>query len=239
MSSYFLAPALVVLRDQINRDYPKRDKSSDGWIGDTSHAARPSDHNPDWKASGKYRGIVRALDIDVDGNRPGVDLRREILNMTIGDPRVWYVISNGIIYSRTYGWKALKYTGPNGHFKHVHVSLMHMRGEFDSSRWGREKPKFKPQPIRLDVVQKAFRDVATGKKQDRQRAHVRRVQKALNHKYNLNLATDGWVGPATLKAWKQHELLVGGKHRVKVPDAKSLRGLVAPNYNLVVKKKVK
>jgi hypothetical protein len=36
----------VRLRDQIDRRWPNRDKRSDGWIGDSDHAARKSDHNP-------------------------------------------------------------------------------------------------------------------------------------------------------------------------------------------------
>src|SRR5690606_29069239 len=58
--SYYLAPSLVKLRDLINQNWPNRDKSSDGWIGDPSHQARKSDHNPDYSAG----GVVRAIDVD-------------------------------------------------------------------------------------------------------------------------------------------------------------------------------
>lgn len=124
MAEYFLAPSLVRFRDSINKAYPKRDKSSDGWIGDASHAARASEHNPCWTCSGYQYGIVRATDTDIDDNDAGHDLRKEILNSAIGHRAVWYVISNGIIYSRTYGWKARTYTGTNGHFHHVHISIL-------------------------------------------------------------------------------------------------------------------
>lgn len=123
MAEYFLAPSLVALRNSINTEFPHRDKSSDGWIGDASHAARQSEHNPCWTCTGYQYGIVRATDTDIDDGDPGRDLRRELLAATIGHPAVWYVISNGIIYSRTYGWAARKYNGPNGHFHHVHVSI--------------------------------------------------------------------------------------------------------------------
>lgn len=147
MSEYFLAPALVQLRDEVNTKFPNRDKSSDGWIGDTSHAARPSDHNPDWDDD----GIVRAIDIDIspDG-RPDLDLRSQILKVTIGDPRVWYVISNGKIYSRTYGFSPRAYTGSNPHNLHVHISLngangLDKSGNFDTRPWFDE-----PKPQRDD-----------------------------------------------------------------------------------------
>ncbi len=48
------------LREQIDDDYPDRDRRSDGWIADARHLAKgSSDHIP-------VDGIVRALDIDAD-----------------------------------------------------------------------------------------------------------------------------------------------------------------------------
>ena len=41
--SYFLAPSLVALRNGVNAKFPKRDKKSDGWIGDPTHS-KPSPH---------------------------------------------------------------------------------------------------------------------------------------------------------------------------------------------------
>lgn len=123
MAEYHLAQSLVALRNSINKAFPKRDKSSDGWIGDASHAARASEHNPCWSCTGYQYGIVRATDTDIDDNDPGRDLRKELLAATIGHPAVWYVISNGIIYSRTYNFSARKYNGSNAHTKHVHVSI--------------------------------------------------------------------------------------------------------------------
>ncbi len=42
-----LSKAAIQLREQIDDSFPDRDRASDGWIGDTRHAARKSDHNPD------------------------------------------------------------------------------------------------------------------------------------------------------------------------------------------------
>lgn len=147
MADYFLAPSLVRLRDEVDARYPKRDKASDGWIGDPSHAARVSDHNPCWTCSGRSRGIVRAIDIDIspDG-RADADLRTEVLRAAIGDPRVWYVISNGIIYSRTYGFAPRTYTGSNPHTQHVHISLNGANGisgdpgNFNTAAWFDKTP---------------------------------------------------------------------------------------------------
>ncbi len=51
------------LREQIDDDYPDRDRRSDGWIADARHLAKGnSDHIPD------ARGIVRGLDVDADLN---------------------------------------------------------------------------------------------------------------------------------------------------------------------------
>jgi hypothetical protein len=127
MAEWFLAPSLVALRTELNRRWPNRDKSSDGSVGDTSHQARKSDHNPDWDAG----GIVRAIDIDKDGI--DVDL---VLDSLIGDQRVWYVIHNRKIWSRTTAWKPKPYDGPNPHDKHIHVSIMHTPAAAnDRSTW--------------------------------------------------------------------------------------------------------
>ncbi len=55
-----LCKAGIQLREQVDDMYMDRDRKSDGWIGDTRHSARKSDHNPD------KNGIVRALDLDAD-----------------------------------------------------------------------------------------------------------------------------------------------------------------------------
>lgn len=144
--TYYLAHSLVRLRDEVNARWPNRDKTSDGWIGDTSHQARKSDHNPDWDAG----GVVRAIDIDIDGI--DVDL---LLRSVIGDHRVWYVIFNRKIYSRTYGFVARDYNGSNPHEKHVHVSISHSKdAETDTTRW-LELPK------RQARLPKKFRQLRT------------------------------------------------------------------------------
>lgn len=114
--SYYLAPSLSKLRDAVNARWPKRDKSSDGWIGDTSHSARKSDHNPDY-ADG---GVVRALDVDKDG----IDVD-ELLEVVVGADWVAYIIWNRRIWQHATGWK--RYWGINGHTKHIHISIRHTK----------------------------------------------------------------------------------------------------------------
>lgn len=136
--AYFLAPPLVRLRHEINTLWPDRDRSSDGWIGDTSHQARPSDHNPDY-ADG---GIVRAYDIDEDlvAGLTAAGEAMPLVNQIIRDPRVAYVIYEGRIWQnpavfKNGGWQP--YTGVNAHRHHIHVSMR--RGahwDRDGSPWG-------------------------------------------------------------------------------------------------------
>lgn len=63
--SWRLAPALVTLRDEINKRFPNRSTISDGTIGDAAHASRDSDHNP-WVIDTDGVGVVTAIDITED-----------------------------------------------------------------------------------------------------------------------------------------------------------------------------
>lgn len=117
--SYRLAKSLETLRRQVNERWPGRDKTSDGWIGDRAHRNRPSDHNPN------SLGVVTALDIDKDlSASEKVELVVNAL-VTSRDPRIKYVIWRGrILSSLVQPWAWRKYTVANGHFEHVHISVM-------------------------------------------------------------------------------------------------------------------
>lgn len=202
--SYFRAPALTQLVRETNVLFPRRDDNSDGWIGDASHAARKSSHNPCWTCAGRMWGIVLGQDIDIDDGDPGRDLRRMLLNELIGDPRVWYVISNGIIYSRTYGWAALKYDG-YGHFGHLHVSLRETESAaFDTRPWfGPAAPaKSRTRMVDLSNVQEQFT-----KDPLEFSMHVLRVEKALRDRMSASIIVDGYAKRETrftYQAWQQH-----------------------------------
>ena len=121
------------LRLQVDDSYPDRDRTSDGWIGDVRHSARPSDHNPD------AEGIVRAIDIDRDLSgkaKPDLmpDLADQIRLFAKRDKskRISYIIFAGRIASPRMGWRWRKYSGINAHNSHLHCSFT-KKGDSDDS----------------------------------------------------------------------------------------------------------
>ena len=128
---YKLCKAGIQLREQFDDSYPSRDRTSDGWIGDTRHSARASDHNPD------AEGIVRAIDIDRDlfgKKKPDLmpDLADQIRHAAKSDKRIAYIIFAGKIASPRMGWRWRKYSGINPHTKHCHISFT-KKGDADGS----------------------------------------------------------------------------------------------------------
>ncbi len=116
----------VTLRNQINKRWPKRDKRSDGWIGDKAHAGRQSDHTPD------DRGLVHALDIDADLDPKDPGAAQRLANQIVayaasgipGANRIKYVVFNDQIASGTYPTSMWKWRGSGyGHMHHIHVSF--------------------------------------------------------------------------------------------------------------------
>lgn len=136
--SWKLAPALAALISDVNHLWPARDKSYDGTIGDAAHAARKSEHNPNRDPSDDVPdGYVTAADITSNG----IDVDK-LIKTLVADPRVWYVIHERVIRSRTYGFKVQAYNGANPHTHHVHVSLNQNRKSCDdTSQW------FKPATV--------------------------------------------------------------------------------------------
>ena len=109
------------LREQIDDDYPDRDRKSDGWIADARHLAKGnSDHIP-------QNGIVRAIDIDADlaaHKEEAYALVEKIRQCAKrGDKRIKYIIYDGKIMSPILNWKRRPYRGANPHRSHFHVSF--------------------------------------------------------------------------------------------------------------------
>lgn len=136
MNTWRLSLAAERLRKEVDAIWPRRDKKSDGALGDRRHAARPSDHNPD------KDGWVRAIDIDEDlngkdGSNPVVanDLADAICQIAKKDKRIKYVIFEGRIWSAKSKWQPRRYDGENSHAKHIHVSF-NPSGDTDGGPFG-------------------------------------------------------------------------------------------------------
>ena len=117
---WYTAPSLVALRNEVDTLWPGRSRISDGSIGDNRHGRTVNSHNPVGASNGPRfgtRGAVHAMDI----TSSGIDVSR-LLTAVIGDSRVWYVIHDSKIWSRTTGWTARAYTG-DPHTTHVHINL--------------------------------------------------------------------------------------------------------------------
>jgi peptidoglycan hydrolase-like protein with peptidoglycan-binding domain len=126
-----LIDGLAVLRAEFDKINPKRDRSSDGWIGDDRHAAIASDHNPD------RLGVVRAIDVDVDGVPMGRIVAHVVNRCRSGaEKRLQYVIYRRTIWSRSWGWKAKKYLGANPHIRHAHFSARAGDVAGSTTAWG-------------------------------------------------------------------------------------------------------
>lgn len=141
MTDYWPSKAGVKLLAQLDNAFPHRDRASDGWIGDASHAAVVSDHNPCWSCPGDRYGVVRARDFDASfGGNAGYNSTKESWAfaqdlrhaMLAGDSRISYIIAwdndrkADFICSMNPGYQPLgvwrPYTG-DSHQNHVHVSF--------------------------------------------------------------------------------------------------------------------
>lgn len=129
-----LAGALVQLREEANATNPGRDKRSDGTVGDLAHSTRVSDHNPNGA------GVVRALDLDVDGLDLASTFERARQLAAAGQlPQVrnggYFILNRRITAPDFSGWNV--YTGPNPHTAHGHASAAVDPASYDiTAPWG-------------------------------------------------------------------------------------------------------
>ena len=126
-----LSKAAIQLREQFDDCFSDRDRTSDGWIGDSRHSARKSDHNPD------EQGWVRAIDVDRDlSGKPKPDIMPDLADqlrlLAKSDKRISYIIFDGKIASAKSLWRFRKYTGSNQHRHHCHISFTR-KGDEDGS----------------------------------------------------------------------------------------------------------
>lgn len=172
---------------EINAMAPGRSKASDGTVGDLSHSARTSDHNPN------AQGVVRARDI----TRAGLDLPALFERLrrmgAAGDPRLagggYLILDRRITTPDFRGWRA--YSGSNPHVKHGHVSFSRNAAGFDSrAGWGLASGgSVAPAPSGGDPLVRAAQ------------AKLKSAYKA----YAGNLVVDGLPGPKTTAALREFQ----------------------------------
>jgi len=196
----------VQLFAEVDKKWPRRSLRSDGTIGDTSHAARKSDHNPNG------RGSVNAIDI----TRLGVD-PEVIIAAVKKHPSASYVIFDRHIYSATDGWVKKPYAGASPHTEHLHVSIKQsVKAEQSGVKWlttvakkapakkATAKPKLPAYPgagklkvgskgPAVKVVQTALGNPVTGTLTAADVADVKRFQRLRPRLW----PADGAIGPKT------------------------------------------
>jgi hypothetical protein len=148
-AGWVLIPSLVALRETFNRAAPRRDKASDGSIGDAAHAGSSSDHNPDETGTVPIRdadSVNEVHAIDVDENLRATDTRgsftmlravRQLVadHRSGAENRLRYIIYERTIWSDSWNWSARNYTGANPHDHHAHFS-----GSYDTARERNTRP---------------------------------------------------------------------------------------------------
>lgn len=127
---------IAAMTSQVNKRWPNRDKRSDGVLGDASHQARPSDHNP------SSNGFVHAQDIDKDFRGSKNDSRWFADQLIAyarlkkpGSVRLKNVVFENQVASGTYAdhywtWR----DGDYGHLSHIHISYS-TQGEKDDMKF--------------------------------------------------------------------------------------------------------
>lgn len=215
-----LAKALERLRLEIDTDYPLRNKSSDGWIGDAAHRATKSEHNPN------SAGVVTAIDITHDPAH-GCDNNKIVNDLVLSrDGRMFYLIWNARIISRiTNAWQWRAYSGSNPHDHHFHISATQdPRFYDDPADWAFNGQAGRGPVIQLpiedafdpddpDMFQGAFGENVlqlqrklqrlgfyTGKLDSDFGPRTNSAVKAFQR--SRGLGVDGWVGPRTKAALK-------------------------------------
>lgn len=218
-----VARSLDVLLNQLNAAYPRRSRLSDGSIGDANHLAEgwdQSDHNP-WypKPNG---GIVTARDYTHDPVN-GVDIARLSDELAASrDPRIKYVIANGMILDsrpQFSPWRWVRYTGSNPHDHHLHLSVMDNASCDDGRAWNLPMLGAPVPPVPADW--QSLPDLKVGDTGE----PVKRMQAWYNKMFAAysRLVVDGIYGEATTGVVREFQRrcgIVGGDGRNIGPQTK-------------------
>jgi hypothetical protein len=219
-----LVKAGVKLRDQLNQRFPGRDKSSDGWVGDSAHQARKSDHNPD------KNGWVHAIDIDENmgkgAGRRGATAREfadQLIKLAREGKdrgRLKYVVYENRIASGSYKDKFWVWREGNwGHQHHIHVSFTEKaqndNAEFDLPIFSTEdpapvvvkpSPSTTPPPAANNKVPVFPNNLEFGNKNE----SIRLLQKQLIAKgFDIPAGATSYYGDQTRKAAKEFYRSIG------------------------------
>lgn len=210
MVTPYPAPCLVVLRDEANAEHPGRDKSSDGWLGDTRHSATGAPENGGSKHNPNRHGAVDARDFDSSA----LDHARFVA-CAIRHPSVRNVIYDHKIRSKGYSGGlsvAYAYHGPSPHTEHIHVDVEMTAGkENDRRAWGYYRGKDTPPVVVVPVVESGGTSKTKGgmtrmpslrRNSGGPLAATRTLQRALIRVGAAPGAVDGKFGPATYLAVK-------------------------------------
>lgn len=123
----------ITLRDQVNKRWESRSKDSDGWIGDSAHAAREgwgtngrgSYHNPDPQGM-----IVHAIDLDEDflgagGQKVAKEFAEQLATYCREGKdggRIAHIVYEDQVASGTSNNWHFRGSGYD-HFHHIHISF--------------------------------------------------------------------------------------------------------------------
>jgi peptidoglycan hydrolase-like protein with peptidoglycan-binding domain len=189
---WHLNAALTQFRAEVNATFPKRDKQSDGTVGDLAHQAGSSEHNPD------PDGSVDAWDCDVDldgtNDDHGPAAKIEALKQAFqAHPASQLWIHNGQIANRDVGkWKRRPYTGKNAHHRHIHFQ-------------SRPSQETNATPWRVDhILDAANVTVSSGKS----KAGMKGTDVAFLQRW-LGVDDDGKFGAKTEAAVKEYQKMRG------------------------------
>lgn len=193
--SWRVARSLLDIQGELNKAYPERRKTSDGFIGDADHQSRTSDHNP-WVPP-PTGGVVTAGDFTHDPSR-GLDSRilseyfRTMARSGKDKGILKYIICTRRIASSRNNWAWRPYNGINAHLSHVHVSVT-MSNYDKRIAWG-----IAPVAVSDMEDEVISKDTHGG----RESGDVKKWQYRMNQCEfsNVDLVSDGYFGDKTEKA---------------------------------------
>lgn len=208
-----LCAAGVTLRDQVNKKWPTREKSSDGWIGDAAHQA-----NSGWGTNGKGsyhnvdpNGIVHAIDLDESflGKGKGQKVAKEFAEQLAAycragkdGGRIAHIVYEDQVASATANNWHFRGSGYS-HFQHIHISFTN-KADKDGSKF--LLPIFEnvsppaPKPEQKIPVYPGRSKLSKGQRN----ADVKTMQKQLIKKgFAINNGPTGYYGDQTVAAVKK------------------------------------